>query len=150
MKFITVGYYNSLVDGILKEKEKQAKSSGHPFDGLTEIELTHEINKHMVGEWKIKSEQPVKFTKADINSVASGRFYRTTGVKMLMGLLIIILAVAVAMGYIPNMTALHYNIYYTFCGAIGLGFIYIYSRKQARVRKELWRQIGREETEEEK
>ena len=150
MKFITVGYYNSLVDGILKEKEKQAKSSGHPFDGISEGELTREINKHIVGEWKIKSEQPVKFTKADINSVASGRFYRTTGVKMLMGLVIIILAVAVVVKYIPNMTTLHYNIYYTLCGAVALGFIYIYSRKQAKIRKDLWKQIGREETEEEK
>jgi hypothetical protein len=35
------------------------------------------------------------------------------------------------------MTALYYNIYYVLCGGIGLGFIYVYSRKLKKIREDL-------------
>ena len=62
---------------------------------------------------------------------------------------IIVLSLSVGVKYIPNMTELYYNIYYTLCGFIALAFIYVYSRKQSKVRKELWRQLGRDEGREE-
>lgn len=151
MKIITEQYFNSIVEGIIKEKEKQADQAKQPFIGLSSDELWGEIGRQLEvqpGEkWMVK-RQPMKFTKQDINAVASGRFYRKTGVQLLMALVIILLAMSVAVRYIPDITSLGYNIYYTLCGLVGLGFIYIYSRKQAKVRKELWRQLGREETKE--
>ena len=150
MKFINQQYYNSVVAGILKEKEKQAELLGQSFIGLSGDELAREVSDHLGEAWSIKAEKPMKFSKSDINAVANARFYRKTGVKLLMGLLIIVLTIAVAVKWIPNMTELHYNIYITLCGVIALVFIYVYSRKQSKVRKELWRQLGREESEEDK
>lgn len=150
MKYITVQHYNSIVESILKEKEKEAERRKLPFVGLSADELRREVDNHLGGTWTIKREDAVKFSKADINAVAGARFYRKTGLQLLMVMVIIILALSAGVRYIPNMIVLYYNLFYTLCGIIALVFIYIYSHKQAKVRKELWRQIGREESEEKK
>ena len=150
MKVITEQYYHSVVIGILKEREKQIEKLGQPFDGLTADDLSREVENIIGGKWKIKREQSVKFSKADINAVAGARFFKETGQRILMVVAIIILGLSVVVRYIPSMTSLYYNIYYTIVGIVALVFIYVYSRKQSKVRKELWRKLGREEAEEEK
>lgn len=147
MKFITVQHYNSVVESILKEKEKQAELLHQAFTGITAGELQKELDNHFGGMWTIKKEESVKFSKADINAVAGARFFKGTGRSLLMGLAIIILLLSIGVKYIPDATALHYNIYYALCGVIALVFIYIYSHKQAKVRKELWHKLGRHEIE---
>lgn len=145
MKLITAQHYHSVVESILKEKERQAESLGQSFIGLSADELQREVDNHLGGAWSIKKEESVKFNKADINAVASARFFRKTGVTLLMGLVIILVAFALVVKSISIMTPLYYNIYYTVCGILTVVFLYIYSRKQSKVRKALWRQIGREE-----
>ncbi len=149
MRVVTEQYLNSLVDSIVKEKEKQAEILHQTFSGLSNDELWQEIKNHLGNQWTVKREHPMKFTRADINAVASARFFRKTGMQMLMILAIIVLALSVVVKYI-TMTALLYNIFYVLFGLISLGFIYIYSRKQSKARKELWRQLGHEEKEEDK
>lgn len=148
MKVITEQYFNNLVISIVKQKEKLAEQQHVSFTGLTNDELWKEINNCLGNQWTVEKDRQVKFTKADINAVASARFYRKSGIQLLMGMSIIVLALAVIFKNIPNMTMVGYNIFYTLIGAIVLCFLYIYSRKASKVRKELWRQIGRDESEE--
>lgn len=150
MKEINVKKYFDIVEDIVKEREKQAEKLGREYVGLTGDELQREVVNHLGDAWAIKKEESVKFTRADINAVAGARFFKETGRSLLMGLAIIILGLSVGMKYIPEMTALYYNIYYAVCGLIALIFIYVYSRKQAKVRKRLWRQLGREDIKEER
>lgn len=147
MRSVTVHTYNSAVETIVREKEKEAEKSHIPFMGVPADELRQALDNYFGEAWIVKKEETIKFTKADINAVASARFFKSTGRTLLLGLAVILLSLAVAVRYIPYMSALYYNIYYTICGAIALAFIYIYSRKQAKVRKTLWKQLGREETE---
>ena len=147
MKFITVQHYNSIVKGILKEKERQAEALHQEFSGLTSDELKKEVDNHIGDGWALKKEEAVKFSKSDINAVAGARFFRQTGRSLLMGLAIVVLGLAVAVKYMPIvMTELYYTIYYALIGLATIGFLYVYTRKQSKVRKELWRQIGREES----
>lgn len=147
MKLITLEHYNSAVEAIVKEKERQAEKLGQAFEGIDAGELKRELDKHFGTDWGIKKEESVRFTKADINAVASARFFRKTGVTLLMSLLIVLVTLALAVKSLVVMTPLYYNLYYTACGVIAIGFIWVYSRKQAKVRKELWRQMGRDNTE---
>lgn len=148
MRVVTEEYLKSLVESIVRGRKKQSELKHQEFVGLTGEELVREINAQLGENWVVKEEDKVKFSKEDINAVANGRFYRRTGVKMVMALIIILLSLATAMKYIPNVTIVGYNIFYTLLGGIALAFIYIYSRKQSKVRKELWKQIGRDDVKE--
>lgn len=86
----------------------------------------------------------VKFDKHDINAVANGRFFRKSGQKLLMLMAIIILGLAMVVNYTPVPTYLYYGA----IAVVGIVFFYMYAKKQAIARKELWDQIngnGREE-----
>ncbi len=144
MKTITEQHYNSIVEAIIKEKEKQAESANLPFIGMTPDELRHEVNCYLgTNEWLVKRNPP-KFDRKDISAVASARFFRKTGISLFMGVIIAILVLSIGIRYV-NMTPLYYNLCYTFIGLLALGFIYVYSKMQGKVRRELWRQLGREE-----
>lgn len=148
MKVITEKYHQDLVDSILKEKRKVAEKLGKPFRGITPDELQEAINVRVGGQWSLTNEEAVKFSRSDINAVASARYFRRGGITMIMGLVIMLLLLAIAVKSVVIMTPLYYNLYYTLCGVIAIGFLYIYSRKQSKVRKALWQQLGREEAEE--
>jgi len=148
MKTITERQYNELVDIILKEREKQAGKTSQPFNGVDCDELQRGITNRLGDSWRITSEQPMKFTKADISAVANARYFRKSGITLLMGLLIIMLLLSIAVKSFVVMIPLYYNLYYTVVGLIALAFIWVYSRGQSKIRKELWRQLGRGETKE--
>lgn len=147
MKVITEKYYQDLVSDIIKEKRKSAEKLGKPFRGISQDELRDAVNVR-VGECSLTNEEAVKFSRSDINAVASARYFRKGGITMIMGLVILLLLLAIAVKSVVVMTPLYYNLYYALCGLIAIGFLYIYSRKQAKVRKALWQQLGREEAEE--
>jgi len=149
MKIIAEQYYHALVDEILKEKQQQAHSTKQPFVGVTDDELQNEIGKRLGHPWAVEIRK-VTLSVKDVNALAGARFFQETGRTLLMVLAIVILALSVGVKYIPNMTALYYNIYYTLCGVIALIFIYVYSRKQAKIRKEFKWKYGVRDTEEEK
>lgn len=146
MKLITERQYNELTISILKDREIEAEKNHKSFNGIDGNDLLREITARLDDSWKVINEQPMKFTRADINAVASARYFRKGGITLLMGLLIVLLLVAIGVKSLVIMTPLYYNMYYTFCGMVALGFIWIYSHKQSKIRKELWRQLGREET----
>jgi len=111
--------------------------------GVSQEELREAVKVRVGESCMITKEESVKFSRSDINAVASARYFRKGGVTLIMGLVIVVKSVVV-------MTPLYYNIYYALCGLIAIGFLYIYSRQQAKVRKELWQKLGREEAEERK
>lgn len=135
MKIIAEQYYYALVDEILKEKLQESKSTKQAFVGLKDDELHAEIEKRLGKPWAIEVRK-VTLSRQQVGDIANGQFYRETGRTLLLGLGIILLGLSLATRYI-NMTALFYNIYYTLCGGIGLGFIYVYSRKLKKIREDL-------------
>ena len=145
MKIITEQYYNNLVDAIIKEQEKQAEKLDQAFIGISQSELHNEIQKRIGEAWRLKRDKPVKFSKSDINSVANSRFYRKTGIKLLMILAIVILVNAIA---VNNLHFFSVNVGYGIYAVAAILFVFIYSRQQGKVRKQLWREIGREESDE--
>ena len=148
MKTITEQHLQDLVGSIIKEKKKVAEKLGKPFNGITQDELWDAVRVRVGEEWMVKNEESVKFSRSDINAVASARYFRKGGVTMIMGLVIVLLLLAVVVKSVVVMTPLYYNLYYALCGLMAIGFLYIYSRQQAKVRKELWQKLGREEAEE--
>jgi len=148
MKVITEKYYQDLVSDVIKEKRKVAEKLGKPFRGISQEELRDAITARVGEQYLLTNEEAVKFSRSDINAVASARYFRRGGITMIMGLVILLLLLAIVVKSVVVMTPLYYNLYYALCGLIAIGFLYLYSRKQAKVRKALWQQLGREEAEE--
>jgi len=144
MKIINEQHLNTLVASIIAEKEKQAETIHQTFTGITQDDLFKEIEARLGGKWALKKEKPIKFSKDDINAVANSRFYRKTGIKLLMLVVIALLAFSILTN---NFRILPINVYYGLCAGLAVGFVYLYSRKQSKARKELWKEIGREEIE---
>jgi len=150
MKVITEQYFQDLVNGIIKEKKATAGKLDKPFRGISQDELCEAVTARIGEPWVVNKEESIKFSRSDINAVASARYFRKGGISLIMGLVILLLVLAIVVKSVVVMTPLYYNLYYAFCGLIAIGFLYIYSRKQAKVRKELWQKLGREEAEGEK
>jgi len=146
MKIITERQYGEIVLNIIKERKKKAEKTSQSFNGVDGDDLNEEVTRHLGDEWMVTNEQPVKFTRGDINAVAGARYFRKGGITLVMGLLIIQLLLAIVVRSFIIMTPLGYNLYYVLCGLIALGFILIYSRQQSKIRRELWRELGREES----
>lgn len=149
MKVIAEQYYYALVDEILKERLRESKSANRVFVGLTDDELHAEIEKRLGKPWAIEVRK-VTLSASDVNALASARFLKETGWTLLMGLAIVILSLSIAVRYISGMTALYYNIYYVICGAVGLVFIYVYTYKLRKVRKEFHWKYGIRDSDEDK
>lgn len=145
MKIITEIHFNNLVAGIIAEKQKIAEKQHEIFMGVSQDDLMDEVAVKVGGKFVVKREQPVKFSKSDINAVANNRFYRKTGLKLLMGAVIILLGLSMLTN---NFQVINPYVYYGLCGITAIVFVYVYSSKQAKARKELWHEIGREEIEE--
>ncbi len=134
MKIITVQQLDGVVEGILHDKEEVAKIRKEQFMGVSQDEIVVELNNRLGKNWMLKKEPPVKFTKEDIAAVANSRFYRKTGMKLLMAWAIVVLAFAmltITVQLIPLFA------YYSFGIATTIVFLYIYSKKQRQVRDEL-------------
>ncbi len=125
MKIASVDQFNSLVEDIIEDRGKQAKVSGQPFLGVTKGEMLSEIDKRVENGLVFVKEHP-KFTKEDVDAVAKSRFYRKTGIRMLMLLIIAILAVMI----LATFRVIAPYVYYGLCGLSAVVFLYIYARKQ--------------------
>jgi uncharacterized membrane protein YuzA (DUF378 family) len=148
MKIIADKFFSVLVEDIISEKREYCDTNHLQFKGISSKELNDEIEKRLGKEWAI-DDSTRHLLKSDVNAIANARFFRQTGQRMLMIMAIVVLGLAVVARFIP-MTALYANIYYTIVGLVALGFIWIYSKKQAKVRKELRWKMGVRDTDEEK
>lgn len=138
MKYVTPSQLIETLENIAVEREKRAKSLKTKFDGVSPNELLAELNMHLGDDWAIKKDSPVRFTKEDINAVGNSRFYRKTGIKILLIWAIILMAILTAMSWFPNV---HLYVYYGLLLATVLGFVWYYGKRQRESRKELWEGI---------
>lgn len=132
---------------IIKEKQTECEKRSQEFRGINSETLMREVSEYLGDEWTVIKEQDVKFTKADINAVAGARFFRKGGLTLLMAMLILVLGASLIPRYVGmEMTPLNVTIIYSILGVIFLVFMWIYNKGQSKIRKELWGQLGREES----
>jgi hypothetical protein len=142
MKTITAQQLEGVIENIIHDKEEQAKLRKETFTGITENEVIDGIVKRLGVDWVLVKEPPLKLSKDDLNAVANSRFYRKTGGKLLMGLAIIVLGLAILTLTVPLIPP---KIYYVVITLVAVGFVYMYSKKQREARKELWTGIEGED-----
>lgn len=138
MKYVNPQQLDGMIESIIVDEEKQAKSANVTFTGVSHNKLSSELQRRFGGDWILKKEHPIKFTKQDINAVANARFYKKTGIRILMLWLIVVLALLQSIQWIP-IGAIY--IYYAICAIVTIGFVYIYGKKQRESRRELWKGI---------
>lgn len=138
MKTITPRQLDSLVSLIVSDEEKTAKLKHEAFNGLTHDALFVAIDERIGGEWVIKKDLPVQFTKEDINAVAASRFFRGFGMTLLLGWVVLIGILAMLTSTYPIIPVL---VYYGLNMVITIAVFLVYIRKQSKIRKELWQGI---------
>jgi hypothetical protein len=137
MKIINAQYLEGVIEDILHDKEELAKQKREQFVGVPENEVLAEIGKRLGNNWLLKKTPP-HITDEDFKSMASGRFYRGGGIKILGGWMILILALLQLGVWFPFFQP--YN--YILCGLATVGFVIIYGKKQKEAyqmfRRDLW------------
>ena len=145
MKVITEQSYQSIVDTIIREEERLAEKASIPFSGISHIKLEGKVRERIGDDWTIRRDPKVKFSKSDINAVANSRFYKLMGLKLLLGLAVAILVVAAIVNYVEGFPMWVAWVLYAI---EALTFVYIYSKGQAKIRRQLWHELGRNENDE--
>jgi hypothetical protein len=126
-KNVTPQQLEEVIEGMVKDAS--------PVSGDSVLANLH---KYFGDNWTLTKTPPVKFTKDDINAVANGRFYRKTGIKMLLVFAIVVLGIYILMTVFTSIAPV---MWFSIYGLVGIFFMYLYSRKQREVRKELWKGI---------
>ena len=147
MKVISTEQLSSLMESIILDKEQQAKViPGQKFRGISSGDLFQQIREKLGTDWAVRKVN-IKLTKEDLNSVANSRFYRKTGLKLLMIVAIVMLGLATLTAtfhFIPPV------VYYVLCGLAAIAFVFVFSKKQSEARRELWKGFLGENDEPEK
>ncbi len=142
MRTISEQQLANLVEVIVHDREKQAIASGRQFLGMTRNEVCDEIDRRIgSADWKVMRVNLQRWTKEDFDAVATNRFYRQTGLKLLMlfGIAILGLATLTATFHIiPTF------IYYGLVVVGVVGFVFLFAKKQREARKEFRRIMGLE------
>lgn len=138
MKTITAEQFAGVIEGIVHDREELAKLRKEPFVGVNQGDVLVEIKNRLGDKWILKKNPTFKLKKEDIPAMANARFYRKTGMKMLMMWAMVILAFAILT---LTLRLIPLQVYYG-CGIlITAGFVCMYSRKQKRVREELKQEL---------
>ena len=98
-------------------------------------------NKLVGKVMEIKTQRPdddVRFDKSDIAAVANSRFFRKSGLKMLVIFAAIMLAIVSITNYI---SAVPVFVGYGALAVCSLVFVYLYGKKQTEIRVKLWERI---------
>lgn len=133
-KRITTQQFSDIIDHIMDDSHDVAKQHGTELVGITQGDMIEGIHKRLGDDWVLTRDPPVRFTKEDISAVANSRFYRKTGVKLMMAWAIVILAFAMVS---LTFRLIPLSVYYGLSIAATIGFIFSYSKKQAKIREEL-------------
>lgn len=145
MKTITKRQYSDIVDDIIQDGKKRSAKTGKPFGGVVGDDLYRVVKQAVGDDFTVKEDESFKLSKADINAVANSRYYRSKGGFTLIVatfILVILLSIYQRATLMPPL------IFFSLLAFVALGFIWIYSRGQSKIRKDVWAQLGREESEE--
>lgn len=85
-----------------------------------------------------KEYDDIKFDKADISAVASNRFFRRAGIKLLLIWAAVTLVITMASNYTH---AIPEAVSFCLLAITAIVFVYLYSKKQTEVRVKLWENI---------
>lgn len=129
MKVVTAQELESDINDILEGES----------EGITPDCLIERLSIRYGDAWLAKKQESFKFTNEDINAVANSRYYKKSGLKLLMGWGIIILALFQLMQWFP---VIPYQYYYAAMCISIVVFMYMYAKGQRKNRKELWSLIG--------
>ena len=132
MRTIALSHFEAILGEILAEKEEISKRHKEVFVGVSEHEVLDALKNKIGDSWTLKKIPP-RITDNDFKAMASGRFYRSGGIKYLGGWMILILAL---MWIGSTLTFLQpYN--FVIAGIVTIGFVVIYNRRQ----REAYRQF---------
>jgi hypothetical protein len=146
MKVVTKDQFEGIFESIFDDREEQAKLLGQSFNGLLLNDVLTELSTKLGIECVIQKNPPRGLTKEDIKSVADGRFYRKTGIKILLWTVIILLMLSMCT---TTFRLIPLVVYYGLCGVLAFGFTFIYGKKQAKARREFRETYGMEKEDEE-
>jgi hypothetical protein len=133
-KNVTPQQLEEVIEGMVKDAS--------PVSGDAVLSNLH---KHFGDNWTLTKTPPIKFTKDDINAVANGRFYRKTGIKLLMLFAIAVLGIYIMSSALNTVSPIIWASVYAI---VAIYFMYVYAKKQREVRKELWKGIKGEGSQE--
>jgi hypothetical protein len=122
----------------VQQLEDIIESLPHDDKAVQGDDIVNTLRQKLGDGWSLTKTPPVKFTRDDINAVANSRFYRKSGLKLLMIATIVALGVYILMGVFPNVPI---GIWYSAWGLGIVYFMFVYARKQRQARKELWKGI---------
>lgn len=91
-------------------------------------------------ENKVKQDDDIKFDKNDIAAVANARFFRRSGIKLLLIWAFATLVITMLHNYSGIIPV--YITYILLAGS-AIIFVYIYSKKQTEVRVKLWENMDK-------
>ena len=79
MKVVTEPSFIALVKSLISDKKKKAELLEQPPPIINRDELLREIDDSLRGNWAVQTEPVFKFSRGDVNAVASRRFFSGTG-----------------------------------------------------------------------
>lgn len=138
MKSLTPQQIGNTVEDIISEKEQLARLKRSDFIGISKDDLMLEIERKLGVDWVVKKEEPFRVNKQDMSAIANNRFFRKTGMRMLMLLAIVILGLATLTSTLRVISPF---IYYGLEGIVAVGFLYFYAKKQRDFRIALCKQM---------
>lgn len=134
MKTVTEQHLGVIIQEIMEDQRKVSKGVGEHFTGVSERVIHDELDKRLGREWTLVENRALKLTRYDIGSIASGRFLREGGQKLLMIWGIIALGLLLLAQWIHIVPTI---VYWILECIAGVWFLLIYYRKQQAFRKEI-------------
>jgi hypothetical protein len=138
IKVVTPRQLDGTIGEILTEALKKAEIRQEVFNGMYGDDFLSALRSKLGEGWLLKKDAPVQFTKEDINAVAASRFFRSVGMTILMGWVIVIGSLAFLTTILPIIPPL---VYYILNLGVTIIIFYVYVNKQRKLRKELWQGI---------
>ncbi len=139
MKVISEQQLVTIIESIMRDKTQQAKRSGLPFNGISNSELFNEIGKRIEGDWSVERATSLKLTKDDLNAVAINRFYRKTGLSLLMMFAIVVLGLATLT---TTFNIIPVFVYYGLLVVCVVVFVFVFAKKQREAKRDFWDGVG--------
>jgi hypothetical protein len=138
-KDVSVSELCDTIIDVIAEKEEIAKLKGEPFSGIHKIEFIKKFAEKLEDDIYIQRDPTVQFTDNDVNAAASARFFKGTGMNLVLGWLFLVTLTVIAPIYIPVPQFL----LWVLNGIYAVVFMWIYTRELRKLRKKIWAGLGR-------
>ena len=134
MRVVTPHQVTTIVEDIIAQKRRASKVVGTPFSGVMVSELSRELNEHL-GDSVVTDSQKPQWDKQDLITMVNGRYFRKTGMTMLMAAVILMIAVSYFTTTVPIIPTIAG---YLANAVVAVGFLALYQVKLKKYQKEFW------------